>query len=576
MIRRVLSKARIPSYEGTETIDWSCVSKTWESFRAGYYKFTDADGNDDERVEDAPAEMRAWIASKTLLGDPDADTFEDLVMFPVVNPGTNKLNAGAVRNAISRAPQANISATTAASVQDVGRRLLDKEFSEERESGDWTASARAMLKRIYDALTRFFSLEQRVSLDDIIGDIYAYAWERQAHIHDVQIIDDGIYVMLSEQGRLYRVPVVVDGGQVILGQGEQVRVRSVEPMVTRVWRQSDGQYRWLGISATSVLNRAGEIDSTALIDSFIEHAERTGEYPIRMFYHAGEAYRTGQVDFLARDGYCYVTSGIYDTPLGEIEARARLAEPEYWGDSIGYIPTKSPEFIEAGGVKLPVYIEGINREISTVPVEDACNWFTRANIYEEEKEMSLTGRAKEAFIRLFGGDEAEAEAWLEENTEALNRMIEDDGLIVRADAITEEGTESDKEMPEKDIEVVIDEEIRDSLLETLRADTSEEIDERMAALEARIEALEALVETMQSMLETERQRSGLAYKALVDRVAELEREEEAKLDEMAEDMPRKRQVRVTYRPRDLQRDEEGLPLTADELARQEFQRITGG
>lgn len=130
------ARARRPSFKDTEHTPWANVAKTFAAYRDGFYKHTDAERPDDlpSRVQDAPAVMRNWIASKTLLGNASAEKESDLISFPVVNPATNKLNAGGLRGAISRASQASVSAETVRSIQSVGRDLLEKEFTERSSS----------------------------------------------------------------------------------------------------------------------------------------------------------------------------------------------------------------------------------------------------------------------------------------------------------------------------------------------------------------------------------------------------------------------------------------------------------
>ncbi|MHA1809351.1 MAG: hypothetical protein ACTSYH_03460 [Candidatus Heimdallarchaeaceae archaeon] len=132
--KNIRTKARTPKYDGTETVSWAGVSKTFESYRDAYYEHTKVEKPDDvpSDVSDAPSEMKSWIASKTLLGDAQSDMAEDLIFFPVVNPKTNKLNEGALRAVISgRGAQADISEEVKKSAQDKARSLLNKEFDAE-------------------------------------------------------------------------------------------------------------------------------------------------------------------------------------------------------------------------------------------------------------------------------------------------------------------------------------------------------------------------------------------------------------------------------------------------------------
>lgn len=127
-----LSKARTPSYSGTESTSWDGVTKTVQAFASAWMKHGGKmpQGGMPKKISDMPAACLAWIAGKTLLGDPKADNPGDLMMFPVVNPNTNKLNAGALRAVLSgRGAQADIPASALGSARNVARRLLEKEFS---------------------------------------------------------------------------------------------------------------------------------------------------------------------------------------------------------------------------------------------------------------------------------------------------------------------------------------------------------------------------------------------------------------------------------------------------------------
>jgi hypothetical protein len=258
--------------------------------------------------------------------------------------------------------------------------------------------------------------------------------------------DDGqLYLLCSGGGKLYRHSVTMAGEEVTLGERIQV-MESHPPVATRtvVRQQADGRYRWFSISGTAVLNRSGEIDSRDLFDSFIRHAEETGIYPIRMFYHQGQVsregkpderaklFRTGQADFLARDGYCYITSGLFDdTPLAQAEIKARQAAPEFWGDSIGFWPWDLAQPYElteiANGISIPMYRDGLNVEITTLPEKEASHLFTRMEV----TRMELQGKTWEAFLALWGGDEEKARQWLAQNPQARNRAIEEAGMITR-------------------------------------------------------------------------------------------------------------------------------------------------
>lgn len=119
-----LSQARRPEYDGTETTSWSDVDKTLGTFVSA------VDTDDEiETVDDMTESQRQTIAEHTLLGDPDAETFDELLVFPVVNPDTGDLNEGALEAVISgRGQSADIPDDVYASADSVARQLLEEEF----------------------------------------------------------------------------------------------------------------------------------------------------------------------------------------------------------------------------------------------------------------------------------------------------------------------------------------------------------------------------------------------------------------------------------------------------------------
>ncbi len=135
-INFIRDRARTPSYNGTETISWANVDKTLTAYLSGYYKHNNVEVPDElpRRIGDLSTRIKRWIASKTLLGDSGADNVRDLIFFPVVNPSSNKLNAGALRAVLSgRGVRADIPENAKTSAQSVARKLLE-EFRVEEES----------------------------------------------------------------------------------------------------------------------------------------------------------------------------------------------------------------------------------------------------------------------------------------------------------------------------------------------------------------------------------------------------------------------------------------------------------
>ncbi len=129
--QNALQTARRPSYSGTEDTSWADVPKTLGAFADGWVKHGGKmpDGGMPAKLSDMPKACLDWIASKSLLGDPSADNPDGLMRFPVVNPETNKLNAGALRAVLSgRGAQADVPAASLDSARSVAKSLLESEF----------------------------------------------------------------------------------------------------------------------------------------------------------------------------------------------------------------------------------------------------------------------------------------------------------------------------------------------------------------------------------------------------------------------------------------------------------------
>lgn len=125
--------ARTPSYDGSEEISWSKVDKSLSNYIKNFYKSKGASpiGKDVPAVDSLSEEAKEWVASKTLLGSASADTERDLMLFPVVNPSTNKINYGALNAVMSgRGSQAKISKEALDSSRNKAEALLKKNFKQ--------------------------------------------------------------------------------------------------------------------------------------------------------------------------------------------------------------------------------------------------------------------------------------------------------------------------------------------------------------------------------------------------------------------------------------------------------------
>lgn len=394
---------------------------------------------------------------------------------------------------------------------------------------------------------------------------------------DVFVDDDGsLFVIVAQGGKLYRVGLNIAGENVSLGNWIQVTqvfepVRQTARFLVR--RQADGSYRWLMVAATAVLNRVGEIDSTALFDSFIARAERSGKYPRLDFYHMGgadrELWEFGTADYLARDGVCYIASGTFDMehPLAQATIRATEREPGKWGASIEFRAHGEPQLIAAEPeVRIPVYLDGENTRISVVLEKDAAGWFTRLGIQEVER---MNKEIMEKLRELFGEDAAALEQF-EGQVDGVNRTVTEEGLIHRSQAEAEaegEGEETDDgdEAEEGETgDIVLDEDaVRAISQAVVRTDLFTTMHEAVNTLSEANTILTRAYEAQSEETAALREQIG----ALKTRLKALERDEADKQQAWLEDLPAKRTTKVSYRPRlrDAEFDEDEGDDEPDDL-----------
>lgn len=240
METNVLSEARRPTFDGTEDVSWADVDKSFEAYRNGYYEHTAAERPEDvpSQVADAPQAMRDWIAARSLLGDPEAETFGNLLFFPVVNPGTNRLNAGAVRAVLGgRAAQADIPEAALESAQAVARDLLESEFEAEDENTKNANVLRKALRTISEALglvgndgdTNDVPAKNEESLEELPRRVRA-AWENQNVDDEGMLIGPWIKEVLTDriiveaEVGLLSYPFTDEDGDIQFGQPTRVEV----------------------------------------------------------------------------------------------------------------------------------------------------------------------------------------------------------------------------------------------------------------------------------------------------------------------------------------------------------------
>lgn len=155
-VEKIRSTARTPTYSGTTSSDWSKPS-------LGDYGY--------DSVEDMTQEEKTEVAEHSLLGDANADTFDQLQFFPVVEPSSGNLSEGALRAVISgRGSQADISSDAKESAQSKARSLLREEFDmgeeEKQELIDTVKKVRDGELEVSKALDKFIDVDKEV-IDEI-------------------------------------------------------------------------------------------------------------------------------------------------------------------------------------------------------------------------------------------------------------------------------------------------------------------------------------------------------------------------------------------------------------------------
>lgn len=415
--------------------------------------------------------------------------------------------------------------------------------------------------------------KRAVSSYDVWWESVVQAWEIDDWSNVIDIYtDDGtqLYAVIASEGKLFRAEVTVNDDVVSLSTDWILVTKKVQfdPVAQNRGsfhiRQTDEGYRWFSVSSSAALNRSGEIDSRDLFDSFIQHAEETGEYPIRQFYHAGDQYKTGQCDFLARDDFLLLSSGLFDdSEIARAEIKARESDPEYWGESIGFFADDPEMFDVSDGIKIPVYNEGICVEISTLPESNAAAWMTNNTALQEVTRM-LDEKQMSALVKLFGDDESAAQNWLDENVDPANRAIVESEMLTRSANETVDETESVEEIEteptldiEPETESVTEIEIGDDLISQMvdRLAESDVIMSLRSDIETLTGTVAALSDTVSDFIQDEAARSVRT----ANRLKKLEQGEDEKKSQYLQDIPRAAKTRVTYRPRDPESDETGNP-----------------
>jgi len=196
----------------------------------------------------------------------------------------------------------------------------------------------------------------------------------------------------------------------------------------------------------------------------------------------------------------------------------------------------------------------------------------------------LEGKMLDEFVKLFGGDEERALAWLRENAERTNRTIEEENLLRRARAAqepavqepaanaTDPSTETDTEIvtetetPDQTVIEFSEEDFQFMAQRILATDHMQELSVTLRTINDSLQAVETGLDDLQSELKT-----------ISDRLELLERDEDEKRQAWLNDLPSGRHIiTATFRPREKRQpegEEAEEPEPAEKQAQQVLQKL---
>ena len=157
--------ANNPKYDGTETKDWSKVSKDFSNVVKAYGKQENVDVSEYNNVSDLPSKAKTWIKNLTLNGRTNTDEWSVLFSYPVVNPNTKKLNKNALSSAKAYAAQHGPQ-----DVYDKADKLFNKHWSESKnneEEDNMDIKNLAEFKENYPELYNGFAGEFAEAIKDV-------------------------------------------------------------------------------------------------------------------------------------------------------------------------------------------------------------------------------------------------------------------------------------------------------------------------------------------------------------------------------------------------------------------------
>ncbi len=195
-----------------------------------------------------------------------------------------------------------------------------------------------------------------------------------------------------------------------------------------VFKDANGDYRWVAISSNAYRDRDREIVSLKALTNDVSHADKVKEYgPLRFWHMPGVD--IGTCDFNMMNGRMLIESGPFNSPF--IGERVKQLAPNYQL-SIGF--RHPPDQPDANGV-----YHNIRRfERSLVPAGRAANPFTKLHV----KEIDMSAEKIKALQTLLGDDVANQ---IIASSNSTQKQADDLGVAFKASDVDWNDVASDPE-----------------------------------------------------------------------------------------------------------------------------------
>jgi hypothetical protein len=414
------------------------------------------------------------------------------------------------------------------------------------------------LKKLGDFLTsrgitEVDQLEQALTIGSVWDKAYKALYQIEGidypYIMEIMQSETENYIVYTDNGNLFKTPYsVTQDDEVELGEPVKVKMDFVEiPQTIQVFRTETGDYQFIAISACSVINRVGEIDSNELFDNFVERFDKDNK-PYVTFYHLGEEFKFGHVDQIFHYENFLVSMGVlYQDNIFTKAAIEKFPTGE-WGVSPAFWVYKS-DVEQIGDIKVPVYTDGEMFELSVCQENHAANYFTQIKGYQSRTmQMSANEREKyEQYIKDFVGDKNADEALkILDDVEERQQVIDKEQMIFR----TQEDTELETELEQ---EIEIDDEVISQIAEIVNQSAEE-----------KFKKVFELLETMQQTLAGFKEEQEKLQELVTVEVEQIKQEDDIKIQEKLDDLP-KAKLKVGYRTRtpENETDSTGVELTEE-------------